>query len=84
MDQSIKIYEFKTKIIKTCEFSIGNKFKMNAWVHLEFTYLLCIFGKLDLFFKVAISLKLEFYEMYLRKKNFKIGILIYLKTLPKC
>ena len=24
MDQTIKIYEFKTKIIKTCEFSIGN------------------------------------------------------------
>ena len=24
MDQSIKIYQFKTKIIKTCEFSIGN------------------------------------------------------------
>ena len=24
MDQSIKIYDVKTKIMKTCEFSIGN------------------------------------------------------------
>ena len=43
-----------------------------------------IFGKLDLCFKVTISLKPEFYQMYLRQKRFKIDILIYLKTLPKC
>ena len=41
--------------------------KMNAWVHLGFTYHFMHLWKLDLFFKVTISLKPEFYQMYLKQ-----------------
>ena len=44
----------------------------------------CIFEKLDLLFKVTISLKPKFYQMYPRQNVLKIDISIYLKTLPKC
>ena len=44
----------------------------------------CIFEKLGLLFKVTVSLKPEFLSNVLQAKRFKIDILIYLKTLPKC
>ena len=46
---------------------IGNIWKMNAWVHLGFTYHFMHLSKLDLFFKVTVSLKPEFYQMYFRQ-----------------
>ena len=51
---------------------IGNKCKMNAWVHLGFTYHFMHLGKLGLFFKITISLKPEFYQMYLRQNVSKL------------
>ena len=46
---------------------IGNKCKINAWVHLGFTYHFMHLSKLGLFFKVTVSLKPEFYQMYLKQ-----------------
>ena len=52
---------------------IGNQCKMNAWVHLGFTYHFMHLGKLGLFFKVTISLKPEFCQMYLRQNVSKLA-----------
>ena len=52
---------------------IGNECKMNAWVHLGFSYHFMHFRKLDLFFKTPISLKPRFYQMYLRQNILKLA-----------
>ena len=52
---------------------IGNKCKINGWVHLGFTNHFMHIWKLGLLFKITISLKPEFYQMYLRQKVSKLA-----------
>ena len=51
---------------------IGNECKMNAGVHLGFSYIFMHLWKLGLFFKILISLKPEFYQIYLKQNVSKL------------